>query len=376
MKEMGGRVVVITGLPGSGKDTVLGSIASKSSFTKLPTCTTRKPRSKEVDGIHYHFLSKEVFESWWREGKLLDRVHMSGSEYGFPVEKLHSAIAEGKDIIVITSNPFLLKRVVPEAILIFLVSPSHAETIRRMKERQMSDKEIEERMKNDPTLQEMMNFHDLILVNHTGEVEETADKILSFVEKNYNRSSCTDLRKRENLSRLEYLIPEFFATTDKERICEVNKFLGFDLKQMSINIPASPEIKIELDVQKKAEYIFQKTGKFVLVESTGLEFEGWNSLPGGLTHLFLNSFDRENILKILSQNNRKVVVKTSFAFFDGTQTHLFSGQITETISNVVHYTEFPNWEEFSNSPSGSLYTARRKALQKIKFFFKSSNRII
>ncbi len=370
MEEIG-RVIIITGLPGSGKDTVLSSIASKSNFTKFPTCTTRKPRTKEIDGIHYHFLNEESFEDWWRKEELLDRVYMSGNQYGLPFKKLQSAIAEGKDVIIITSNPLLLKRIVPEATLIFLISPSHNETIRRMKERKMNDKEIEERVEDDPTLLQIMNFHDLILVNHTNEIEETTNKILSFVEKNYSRPSSLVLEKRKNLSRMEYIFPEFFATPDKNKLFEVNKFLDLNLKQMSINIPTSPEVKIDFDAEKKAKYIFQKTGKFVLVESTGIEFESWNSFPGGLTDLFLSSIDSTNVLKMFSQNNRKMVVKTSFAFFDGTQTHLFSAQISGTISGTIHSNKFSSWSEFflpdiPIAGKNIFCVLRKKALQKIK----------
>jgi guanylate kinase len=95
-----GTVLVISGPSGVGKDTIINIITSRSSFTKFPTCTTRKPRPGEINGVHYHFVDEETFMTLWHRGDLLDHVVITSHHYGLPIEKLGRSLEDGRDIVV------------------------------------------------------------------------------------------------------------------------------------------------------------------------------------------------------------------------------------------------------------------------------------
>lgn len=176
-----GVLVAITGPPGAGKDTIVKLLTQISSFTKFPTYTTRQPRPEEIDGVHYRFVDREMFEHLRSMGELLDHVIMGGNYYGLPIRNLEEVLEEGRDSVVITSNVFALKDVIPHVITIFVLPPSWETALRRMRGRGMDDQHIAQRLRDDPTPLELLRFYDLIVVNHDGEAQQTAERILKFV---------------------------------------------------------------------------------------------------------------------------------------------------------------------------------------------------
>ena len=139
--------------------------------------------------------------------------------------------------------------------------------------------------------------------------------------------------------------PEFFATKNENKFREVNEILGRNLEQISIELFEPQGVKVEEVVREKAEDAFHKTGKFVLVEDTSLEFVAWNGLPGALIKWFLDTVGNEGILKMIAgEMNRKAVAKTAVGFFDGTQSRVFVGEISGTISEKIRGTSGFGWD--------------------------------
>jgi XTP/dITP diphosphohydrolase len=130
--------------------------------------------------------------------------------------------------------------------------------------------------------------------------------------------------------------PEFFATKNENKLHEVNEILGRNLKQISVDLFEPQGVKVEEVVREKAEDAFHKTGKFVLVEDTSLEFAAWNGLPGALIKWFLDTVGNEGILKMLSgEMSRKAIAKTAVGFFDSAQSRVFVGEISGTIPGMI-----------------------------------------
>jgi len=139
--------------------------------------------------------------------------------------------------------------------------------------------------------------------------------------------------------------PEFFATKNEDKLREVNEILGRNLGQISVELFEPQGIKVEDVVREKAEDAFHKTGKFVLVEDTSLEFVGWNGLPGALIKWFLETVGNDGILKMLDgETNRKAIAKTAVGFFDGTQARVFVGEISGTIPETIRGTGGFGWD--------------------------------
>lgn len=346
MKERG-TVAVVSGPSGVGKDTIINIITSRSSFTKFPTCTTRKPRHGEINGVHYHFVDEKTFTTLWHRGDLLDNIVITDYHYGLPIEKLGRSLEDGQDIIVhlVTGSAFLLKRIIPDAIMVFVMPPSQEEILKRMRGRGMTEEQIAHRLRDDPTTIHAARLYDFVVVNHDEEEQETAERILEFVSQRRGAERGFGLQKVRGYSRMMHMYPEFFATKNENKLREVNEILGRNLEQISVELFEPQGVDVEAVVREKAEDAFHKTGKFVLVEDTSLEFVAWNGLPGALIKWFLDAIGNNGILKMLAgETNRKAVAKTAVGFFDGTQARIFVGEISGIVPETVRGTGGFGWD--------------------------------
>jgi len=142
---------VLSGLSGAGKDTVLDRLA-ESGFPAVHviTNTTREPRPGERDGEHYHFISDDKFQQMRANDALLESASVYGNWYGVPREPVKKALDAGQDTIVKVDvqGAATLKKLLPEAVFIFLTCPSTEELATRLRERQTeSDLDFDLRLK-------------------------------------------------------------------------------------------------------------------------------------------------------------------------------------------------------------------------------------
>ncbi len=141
------------------------------------------------------------------------------------------------------------------------------------------------------------------------------------------------------------MYPEFFATKNENKLREVNEILSCNLKQVSVELFEPQGVNVEMVVREKMKDAFYKTGELMLVEDTSLEFVAWHGLPGALIKWFLDTVGKEGILKMLSgEMNRKAIAKTAVGFFDGTQSHVFVGEVSGIISETVRGTSSFGWD--------------------------------
>ena len=126
--------------------------------------------------------------------------------------------------------------------------------------------------------------------------------------------------------------PELFATKNADKLREINQILGHELTSVGLELFEPQGIDVAEVVREKAQDAFNQTGKPTLVEDTGLEFKAWNGLPGALIKWFLKSVNNEGILAMFKDEvNRAAVAKTAVGFYDGSESHVFLGEITGTI---------------------------------------------
>ena len=111
--------LIIVGRSCSGKSTLQNELLLKEGYEKCVTCTTRDKRKGEIDGVHYHFLSKESFLQNVKEGKFVEWVEYVGNFYGTLREDLN-----GRSIKVIVLEPqgaySVKKQLGNEALVVFL----------------------------------------------------------------------------------------------------------------------------------------------------------------------------------------------------------------------------------------------------------------
>jgi len=333
-REMG-IPIVISGPSGVGKDTVKKLVAQKMNVQKFVTCTTRKPRPGEKDGIDYHFLSRDSFLSTWNQGKLLDFTEITGNLYGLPLKNLEEELSSGKDVILdlVPRAAMLLKKMDPRTITIFIGPPSPSKIVERLRKRGMGESEIHERLKTEPATLTSACFFDFIVINYDNEADEAAERIVSFVLEERKKAQELSLHQKIIYSRLAHMYPEFFATQNEGKLTEANQILSKPLQQISVDLYEPQGVSVADIVKEKAQDAFKQTGKFVVVEDTSLEILSWNGLPGALIKWFIETVGNKGLLEMLGNSkDRKALAKTAVAYFDGNDTHVFVGEIEGSIS--------------------------------------------
>lgn len=130
-----GKTFIICGPSGVGKGTVVARLlASNPNLYFSVSATTRQPRPGEVDGVHYHFLSREQFQKWIAEDAFLEHAEFVGNYYGTPKKYVDEAMDRGRDVIldIEIQGAEQVHRQRPEAVRIYVAPPSWAELERRL----------------------------------------------------------------------------------------------------------------------------------------------------------------------------------------------------------------------------------------------------
>ena len=144
---------------------------------------------------------------------------------------------------------------------------------------------------------------------------------------------------------LKYMYPKFFATKNLNKLKEVNEILGKNLQQIDVELFEPQGLDVAEIVKEKARDAFHKTGKFVLVEDTGLEFKAWEGMPGALIKWFIQSVGNEGILKMLrGETNRQAIAKTAVGFYDGKECYIFIGEVQGTIPDEIRGKSGFGWD--------------------------------
>ena len=139
-----GKTFIICGPSGVGKGAEVGRLlASDPKLYFSVSATTRPPRPGEVDGKHYHFLSREQFQRWIDEDAFLEHAEFVGNLYGTPKLYVDKAMDQGRDVIldIEIQGAEQVHRRRPEAIRIYVAPPSWAELERRLIGRGTEDME-------------------------------------------------------------------------------------------------------------------------------------------------------------------------------------------------------------------------------------------
>ncbi|MEE0968386.1 MAG: guanylate kinase, partial [Clostridia bacterium] len=180
-----GLLIVISGPAGSGKGTVIKSLMEKdSSFVYSVSATTRAPRPGELNGVNYHFISREEFESRLSKSGMLEYTEYCGNYYGTPRKEAEEVLRGGKNLIleIEVEGAGNVKKLYPEAVLVMLLPPSFASQEARLRGR---GTETEEKIlaRLDRTRREIPMFdkYDYIVYNNDGGAEDTADDIIAIV---------------------------------------------------------------------------------------------------------------------------------------------------------------------------------------------------
>jgi len=147
MSNRSGHLFVVSGPSGTGKSSILEMFLHEDTQTRFSVSyTTRAKRDHEVDGRDYRFVDAAKFRAMVGEGEFLEWENVHGYLYGTPRTEVLRPLSEGIDVIldIDVKGALTVKEERPEAVLIFIDTPSPDELVRRLSAR--GEKEIERRM--------------------------------------------------------------------------------------------------------------------------------------------------------------------------------------------------------------------------------------
>jgi guanylate kinase len=204
--ESRGILFVVSSPSGGGKGTLIRRVLNKvPDLSYSVSFTTRSPRSGEVDGREYFFVTTEKFEEMVASNEFLEWAHVHGKLYGTGHRQLNREISEGRDIIleVDVQGAASVRELVDDAVSVFILPPSFAILKQRLIARGTdSAEELDLRLRNAPTELEHYSNFQYVVIND--DADRAAEQLASIVY-------AERARLRRQQPRVKQLVEAFAA---------------------------------------------------------------------------------------------------------------------------------------------------------------------
>jgi guanylate kinase len=194
-----GIMVIVSSPSGAGKTTLVKKISSENSFSISISHTTRKPRSYELDGSHYFFVSNSEFKKLISNEKFLEYAKVFNNYYGSIKDTVIDKLNKGENIIFDIdwqgTEQIKQKNLKYKIITVFILPPSREELFERLLKRDQNDEKItNERMKQFKKDVLHWKNYDFVVINDN--IQKCYNQIIDFIDKkkreevvfNYNKS--------------------------------------------------------------------------------------------------------------------------------------------------------------------------------------------
>jgi guanylate kinase len=184
-------MVVISGPSGVGKDAVVRAMQLRGQpFHFVVTMTSRLPRAGERNGVDYFFTSRDKFEEMISAGEFMEYALVYQDYKGIPKEQIRRALDSGKDVIlrVDVQGAATMRRLIPEAVLIYLIPTDENEWLERLRSRKTETPEsLSLRIQTARSEMEHLGRFDYVVVNADDRLEEAAETIVAIIDAEHHR---------------------------------------------------------------------------------------------------------------------------------------------------------------------------------------------
>jgi len=174
---------ILSGPSGVGKDTVLQCALPRLGAIRTSiSVTTREPRTGEMHGVNYFYISPEEFARLLEEDGLLEHAAVHGYFYGTPRAWVTEQLQAGTDVVleIDVQGALQVKALFPQAILLFLAPPSWRELSRRLRGRNTEDEaSIHRRLQHARHELSRVSQYDYLIVNDR--LEEAVERLCAVV---------------------------------------------------------------------------------------------------------------------------------------------------------------------------------------------------
>ena len=179
-----GQVIVISSPSGAGKSSIVKALLERDTNLWLSvSTTTRAIRPGEKEGVNYNYVDKEDFIKKIDEGYFLEYTNYAGNYYGTPKKFIKEKIEHGTDVIleIEIEGAANIKKLIPEAIFIFILPPSLKVLLKRLKNRNTDSNEkiIERFHQTYKELNEVTKYN-YVVVNDV--LEDAINKVESIIK--------------------------------------------------------------------------------------------------------------------------------------------------------------------------------------------------
>lgn len=186
-------MIVISGPSGVGKDSVLRALKkSKLPIQHVITVNTRAPRKDEREGVDYFFVTREKFKAMIERQEFIEYSHVYDDYKGVPKSQIRNALESGRDVLLRldVQGAEKIKKLYPQAILIFLLPPSQEDWYKRLGGRRLShEKDLDKRIATvQEELKKALNF-DYLVVNEQNQLDRTVSLIETIITAEHHRTN-------------------------------------------------------------------------------------------------------------------------------------------------------------------------------------------
>ncbi len=200
-----GFLFILSSPSGAGKSTLSRLLLKDGQLELSISVTTRQRRPSEVNGLHYHFISKKEFERKRDGDEFIEWAEVHGNYYGTLRESVENTLSAGRDMLFdidYQGTKQLQKKMLGDTVSVFILPPSMKELVSRLHRRAEDSQDIIDlRLENARTEMQHWRSYDYVVIN------KDLNQSLSFIKSIY----LAETVKRERCSFLESFIDGLIA---------------------------------------------------------------------------------------------------------------------------------------------------------------------